>query len=444
MKQKNNGLMTSKWVILTLLSVGLTGLAQAQTEKKRTVEKVFDGKTALWASHRYGDLVLHRNSGTQTKAVLTLSAKGKDEKETQEFLDAFELYATEAPDNKLDVQTSNQIDCWNTINGRSTIKFTNGKQFSGIKDFNMQLDIYVPRLRYATLENKYAAIRTEDGTTAILEAILFDGKLDLQGSFEQLKLDVKYSDGTVGNFNTGKSVLYDSDVAFGSGKNMEISSKYSGIKMGSAETLTLECFDDNYKIGAVSGQLTINDKYSEFRFSGNWGTANCQFYDSEVEALNADRVTITSSKYSEFEFQELNSLHFDESFDDAVKIAKVGALSAANTKYTEYNIGGLWKSLTFNESFDDDINVQTVGATFEGMVFHGKYTDVTLPIPASVKYEVNAEMKYGKLVYPDSELESSYYKEKGETVSIKGKLKGAGVNAPKIEITSFDGDIRLK
>ncbi|MEN9415814.1 MAG: hypothetical protein RLZ62_2118 [Bacteroidota bacterium] len=38
--------------------------AEAQIEKKRTVEKVFDGKTALWASHRYGELFLRRSNST--------------------------------------------------------------------------------------------------------------------------------------------------------------------------------------------------------------------------------------------------------------------------------------------------------------------------------------------------------------------------------------------
>lgn len=444
MKQKNAALSTSKWFILMFLAVFFIGSAAAQTEKKRSVEKVFDGKTALWASHRYGDLILRKSNSAQTKVVLTISAKGKDETELQDFLNQFDVTTNEAPNNKLDVQTSQLIDCWNTVNGRSTIKFKNGQKFHGIKDFNMQLEIFVPKLQYATLENKYATIRTEDGTAAILEIILFDGKLDMPGNYEQLKLDGKYSNGTVGNFSSGKAELYDSNINFGDGKSLEVNSKYSAIKLGNLEALNLECFDDNYKIGGVSGQLNLRDKYSEFRFSGNWGNANGQFYDSQVEALNAGQVHITESQYSEFSFQELNSLHFDMSFDDAVKIAKVGTLSATNTKYTEYNVGGLWKNLSIQQSFDDEVKVLNVGATFEGMLFNGKYTEVSIPIPASVKYELSAEMKYSKVIFPENELESTYYKEKEDEISIKGRIKGAGANAPKIEVTSFDGDVRLK
>ena len=64
MKQKNARLSRSKWIILTLLSAFFFSPAEAQIEKKRTVEKVFDGKTALWASHRYGELFLRRSNST--------------------------------------------------------------------------------------------------------------------------------------------------------------------------------------------------------------------------------------------------------------------------------------------------------------------------------------------------------------------------------------------
>lgn len=444
MSQKNDNYSKFKWFLITILFIISFGDAKAQIEKKHTVEKVFEGTTALWASHRYGDLVLSRSNSTQTRVVLTISAKGKDEPELQDFINQFDITTNESHDNKLDIQSSHQIDYWNSIAGYRTIKLKNGKRFHGIKDFDLKLEIFVPNLKYATLENKYANIQTEDGTAAILEVLLLDGKLHMPGNYEQLKLDTKYSTGTVGNFSTCVAELYDSKINFGNGKNMDINSKYSVVKIGDLETLSLDCFDDNYKIGRVSNQLNLRDKYSEFRFAGNWGNANCQLYSSQLEALNANQVHVTESHYSEFSFKEINKLHFDVSFDNVVKIAKAGTLSAANSKYTDYKVTGLWKNLLIQESFDDEIKVFNVGGTFEGILFNGKYSGLSIPIPPSVKYELSAEMKYAKLFFPESELESVYYKEKESEVSIKGKMKGAGTNAPKVEVTSFDGDIILK
>lgn len=444
MKQKNARLSRSKWIILTLLSAFFFSRAEAQIEKKRTVEKVFDGKTALWASHRYGELFLRRSNSTQTRVVLTITARGKEEAELQEFLNGLDVETSEAPDNKLDVQTSGQIDYWISVAGHKTIKLKNGKKFNGIRDYSMKLEIFVPKLRYATLENKYANIQTEEGTASILEVILFDGKIHVPGNYEQLKLDIKYSSGTVGNFSSCAAGLYDSRINFGDGRSMDVKSKYSAIEMGNLESLSLDCFDDNYKIGGVSSQLNLRDKYSEFRFAGNLGNANCQFYDSQVEALNANQVHISGSYYTKFSFRELNSLHFDISYDNVVKIARAGTLSAGNSKYTKYQVNGLWKNLLFQESFDDEIKVLNVGGTFEGMLFNGKYTEVTIPIPDSVKYELNAEMKYSRLIYPENEFETVFYKEKEEEVSVRGRIKGAGANAPKVEVKSFDGNVVLK
>ncbi len=445
MKKNDTLRSTSKWLLLPALLLWCASALVAQTEKNRTVEKVFDGKTALWASHRYGDLVLKKGTGTQIKAVLTITASSKDEENLQQFLNRFDLQASDAPDNKVDIKTSDIICSWKTVTGgRSTIKFNDGQSFSGIHKFKMTLEIYVPKLRYATLENKYADIKAEEGTATTVEIKLFDGSVDAPGSFENLTLDMKYGKGSVGNFSNCTGQIYDFNLTMGNGGSLTLDSKYSGLKIGNLQALKLVCFDDDYKIGGVSGPTEIRDKYSEFRFGGDLGNASLTLYDSKLEAKNAGDVRVTDSKYTEFVFQEINSLHFGASFDDAVRLAKVGTLSANESKYTEYAAEGLWKSLNFPSSFDDDIKVRTVGGTFEGLTFEGKYTDITLPIPASVKYEISAHLRYGKLAFPESAMETTVYKEKNDEITLQAKVKGAAAGAPKVSIKSFDGAIKLE
>lgn len=445
MKKKNAPNSKFKGLYLPFLFlIFFAGAVQAQNDKIRTIEKTFDGKTALWASHRYGDLVLKKGAGNQIKAVLTISASGKDEEEIQQFLNRFQLTASEAPDDKVDFKTDDIIKNWKTVNGRTTIKFNDGQSFSGIQNFKMTLEIFVPKLRYATLENKYAAIKAEEGTTTSLEIKMYDGAVDVPGQFENLVLDLKYGRGSVGHFSNCNAVLYDYDLTLGNGGALTMESKYSGLRIGNLQSLKLDCFDDDFRIGAVSGFTDIQDKYSEFNFSGNLSDASFRLYDSKVEAKNGENIRVFESKYTEFSFQELNSLHFDSSFDDQVQVLKVGALSAGESKYTEFNADGLWKSLNFPSSFDDDIRVRNVGGSFEGLTFNGKYSDLSLPIPASVKYEIDAVLKYGKLVFPESAMETSFYKEKGDEITLKARAKGASENAPKLNIKSFDGAIRLE
>ncbi|MFN7118687.1 MAG: hypothetical protein ACK4TA_17950 [Saprospiraceae bacterium] len=435
--------------MLLLVSILLfTTILTAQTEKTRTVEKTFDGKTALWASHRYGNLSLKKGSGDQIKAVLKLTATGKNAEELEQFLNEFDLNATEAADNKIDIQTSSAIESWNStgisnVMMKTTIKLRNGKTYTSIQKFNMTLELYVPKLRYATLENRYDAIKVEEGTTAILGIKLYDGEIDAPGNYDKLNLEMKYSEGRVGNFNNSESELYDCDITMGNGGNLTLKSKYSGVKIGSLQSLKMDTYDDDFKIANVKGAVEIKDKYSEFTFNGDIGDATLDLYDSKIITKNGGDIKVNDSKYTEYSFLDIKSLYFTSSYDDAVQVAKVGTLAADNSKYTEYEVGGLWKEIKFPASYDDAIRVRSVGETFSGLTFEGKYTDITLPIPASVKYEIDAYAKYGEIIFPENSMETTIYKEKNDEVTLQAKIKGADANAPKVNIKSYDGTIKL-
>lgn len=444
MKKSDLHIFNIKSALLLSLWFFTSFSLSAQSEKVRTIEKTFDGKTALWASHKYGDLILRKSSGSQTKVVLTLKASGKDEGETQKFLEKFEMTTTEAADNKLDVQTSNCIKSWNQINNRSTIKLKDGDTFHGIKSFDMQLEIFVPELRYATLENAYDATIVESGTSKVLEIKQHDGSIDAPGNYDQLKLDAKYAKGTVGSFAQCDAKLYDCSLKFGDGGNMSMDAKYSKIQIGSVQALSLVSFDGNYKIGAVSGVLKIEDKYSEFEFSGNIGNAELTLFDAKVQAGNAADIHVSDSKYSKYNFGEINTIHFDNSFENDVKMAKAGTISAGSSKYSEYLADGLWKEIKIAESFEDDIVIKNVGGTFGGLSLeNAKYTTVVLPVPAAVKYELDTEMQYGKLAYPESSMDVSKYIEKNDNITVKAKSKGAGADVPKVRVKGYETKLNL-
>jgi hypothetical protein len=431
------------WLIFGLLCVNI----QAQTEQTRTIEKSFPGKTALWAAHRYGDIVMKKGSGNQIKAVLKIRAAGNDADELKQFLNEFELKSSEAADNKIDIKTSDFIESWNQTKVigvmRSTIKLRNGKTFDGITKFDMRLELYVPKLRYATLENKYDGIRVEEGTTNILIVKLYDGELNVAGTYEKLNLEMKYSEGIAGDFNTSEMELYDSDLRIGDGNILNMKSKYSEVQIGSLQELTLDSYDDNYEISGILGSARITDKYSEFTLRKIGGEMEFNFYDSEVEFTgDANVVTISESKYTEFDFLDVETLRINRSYDDKFEMNKVGTVEIGESKYTEYEIATLLKRLTIN-SHDDEVDVRYVDPGFEAFTFEGKYTDVELPIPTSVKYEIDAYAKYGEIDFPENQLEAGILKEKNSEITVQGKLKGAGPDAPKVTINAHDCNIDL-
>lgn len=115
----------------------------------------------------------------------------------------------------------------------------------------------------------------------------------------------------------------------------------------------------------------------------------------------------------------------------------------SQSKYTEFEIGSLSGQVSLLDSHDDKLDVREVKAAFKGLKMDGKYTKINMDIPTSVKYEIDAEMKYGGIEYPESAFESTYYKEKDSMLSVRGKIKGAGADAPKIEVRGHDCKVDL-
>ena len=96
------------------------------------------------------------------------------------------------------------------------------------------------------------------------------------------------------------------------------------------------------------------------------------------------------------------------------------------------------------DSHDDKLEVQTVEKGFKGLKMNGKYSKVYMDIPTTIKYEIDVDMTYGGLEYPASAFENQYYKEKDNILLVKGKMIGAGVDAPKVEVVGHDCRVDLK
>ena len=229
----------------------------------------------------------------------------------------------------------------------------------------------------------------------------------------------------------------------------------------------------------MKGRLEIRDKYSEMEV-GNFGEAILEVHDGDFDAKKGGNLSITNTKYSKYRIAEVANLVIEGSHDDKFEISKVTDFEVDITKYTEFEIDNLsgkfkvrdshddkfvvgsLKDLMVNQSkytefeishlsgqvnlldsHDDKLDVREVGASFKGLKLNGKYTKVNMDIPSSVKYEIDAEMKYGGIEYPESAFESNYYKEKDSILAIRGKIKGAGANAPKIEVRGHDCKVDL-
>ncbi len=425
-------------VLTALLFLGPWALAQKDYNK--VFEKSFSGIKDVKVSHRRGAIEVLPSTNGQISYRVELSFKANEEVDAQSLINHFEMDADQVG-SRLDIQSDLNIKRWNSRNGNVRIEFSDGDKIKDIKEVKVKMQLYVPSLESLSLQNKYDDIIIEKPLDAHLSVNLYSGRIKVAQLSKNLNLEMKYSKGSVGDFKNGDFKIYDCDLQFGNGGQLTVESKYSDIELGMLQSLNADTYDDEYRIGQISGNLTIEDKYSEFEIAGA-GNTRLDIYDSDIELERAKALQV-KSKYSSFRLGTVEDLDFELSYDDEVKVKELGSLSSMESKYTNYEIRQLHKSIKMG-SHDDDLRVEAISKTFSGFSLEGKYTSVDLTIDPAVVFRVDSYTKYGKFNFPDDRFEATFYKEKNSELELKGAVKGAGESSPLVKINGHDCQISIK
>lgn len=423
---------------ILLLFLILPALGTAQEEQQKTISKAFSGKERVTITHRYGPLQVEKSTDGQVKLVATLSARTKEAGDMQLLEKQFDLDIIESGD-LLEVKTKFEIENWNNRNGVISLKFKDGSRLKQVKDLKITFKLQIPDLQALKLANRYDEINILEDINTDLEIVLYDGRLKTANIQGALTVDTKYSKGTIGNFQNATLKFYDSTFNLGTGKNIQLTSKYSKLEFRSATSFTINSYDDKISWKDVGGNIAIIDKYSDF-VGGNFQNGKLDLYDSQITIKNGEDIQ-AKSKYTKFRLGEVNTLSFELSYDDKVEAQSLGNLKSTS-KYTDYILGKLRSGMQI-ESYDDNFQIGQFVGPLEGIDFTGKYSDIKFGLPTSAVYRIEAHAKYGKIQYPESQLETTYYKEKNDEIELKGKTKGATDSSPLISIESYDGKIIL-
>ncbi len=466
--------------LCVLLLFAATTVLSAQTEKSKSVEKIFELSKGgiVKVDHRYGLLKVIQSTDGKVHLNARMRVEGNDDEEIQKALSQFEVDINEFG-NQVTIETDLGIKNWNGRNGKIYLTFKNGAKVKGLKKFTVEMLLAVPDLKSLSVKNKYEDIIIDHDFKGDLAVELYDGDLKTKNVTGELELNVKYGKAIMEDIGDGDLTLYDSEMEMESGKAIKLSSKYSEYTIGDTESLRIKAYDDKFELGNVQGRLEISDKYSEMSV-GNFGDAILEVHDGDFDAKKGGNFTITDTKYSKYRIKQVGNLviegsHDDKfiinevadfevdvtkytefeienlagnfkvrsSHDDKFTIGALGDLLVNQSKYTEFEVTNLSGQVSLLDSHDDKLDVVEVATSFKGLKLNGKYTKVNMDIPSSIKYELDAEMKYGGIDYPESAFKSQYYKEKDSILSVRGKMKGAGANAPKIEVRGHDCTVDL-
>lgn len=427
---------------MLVLAVGvfacLQSFAPAKIERSRVIKKDFDGKPSVAALHQFGPLVVKKSADNKVHLIAEMLVTGNDEEDIEAVLGRFDIEVRESA-SALELKTDLGIESCNNINGKTTVKYRDGFKVKGVNSYKVNMTLELPNTEKLELQNKYDKIEIQDDFNGSLRVDLYSGEL-LAANLGYLDLDLKYGKAKIGNLGKGDFKVYDSELRAGNAQLLRVDSKYSEFELGSvAGNIELKTYDEHWKMGNVSGALTLDDKYSDFVF-GNIGNAKMVVYDAEFKAEQVGDLEITDSKYSEYKLSSVGDMKLRSIFDDDYRIGSAKSVVVTDSKYSEFRIQQLEKQFRIEHSFDDAVVLEQVSAGFSQIGFDGKYTELKLKIAEGANFGFDFNQKYGNVKYPEKQVKTQFYVDKNGEITIKGSVGNEG-SENLLKVTGFDNTV---
>ncbi len=420
------------WIIL-LLPCSL----QAQYQK--TYQESFSAASTLSINHQRGELRVVPSLNNQVRYELNVTFDARSQEDADKVLDAIRMDA-QSGSNRLSLTTETGIKNMQTVNGRSSITLENGTKIRGVKDLEMSLVVYTPKVRELVIEDKYNDIEVADDLTANLNAKLYSSEANVGRISGALTLDAKYSEIDFQSMGDADLTIYDCDITMKGGGAIKLASKYSDFRATTVASLEADLYDDDVEMERVEGTLSITDKYSEIMIKA-CGNTRLDLYDSEISIAEVGNMTI-KSKYTEFNLGRAYVIDFDVTYDDDFEVESATSLTADNSKYTTFVIDELTSKLIM-ESYDDEVKINRLGSKFSELSFNGKYTDLVIGLPGRFAYQIDMSTKYGDLKVDEDDFDFTRWVEKNGQIEAIGKTKNAGTQSPVFTIRGYDNNIRI-
>lgn len=325
-----------------------------------------------------------------------------------------------------------------TSNFNHKIKLKTGKKVV-LKDFDLEMTLYIPKTASVKIDNKYADISME-GISGGADIRFHSGKLYAQSFGEPIEFDLRYSKVFMDNAPGAEMELYDSDIEMNACGDLQLNSKYSKVEIENAGDFNFVSYDDNYSIGKV-GKIAGEAKYTDFDF-GPSINLNFDFYDCNLKGGDTGDVK-GSGKYNEIQLGNTGNISLSSSYDDAFIFGKIQSFECDESKYTDFEIASLAGSFELN-SYDDNILLEHIEDQFSGIKIQGKYGDYRLNIPKSAQYQLLVDMKYGRLEYPEEQFNRKTYIKENSKLFMDATTLNSGENPSVIEINGHDNRVFIK
>ncbi|MBX2817724.1 MAG: hypothetical protein KTR24_17095 [Saprospiraceae bacterium] len=387
--------------------------------------------------HRRGDVRVEKASGSNATMTLNITITGKYRDEMEEFLKELSVSVAGSGKTKT-VEAGAQIKSWNRNLGRSRIKMKNGNVYNGIKKLDLELILAVPDLRKLNVENRYDDIHIATiGGDVVVD--LYSGNLYTQDLAGTLESKIKYGKATIGRTSSLDLDLYESEVEAADAGIVEIESKYSELELGAVQNLAYLGYEDEVEVKNIAEKARLEAKYCDFDLGKVGGPLEIEFYETDLTAESAANVK-GSCKYGNLDLSKTGHIHLNSDYEMEVKIGECEQLTLDESKYAKISIGSIAKKARVN-AYETTIEVEQIEKGFDDLWIDCKYDRMDFPLPDGLGYNLDAEIKYGDLIYDRDRFAKHDYREEGSTTHVVATEDNAKT---KVYIRSYETDIILK
>lgn len=367
----------------------------------------------------------------EVEIVAEITFDGNENDRIRTFLDEFEKNV------KNNITKANGELLINT-NLDEPNKVQIGSKYAGViigysdKELRIEYSIKLPSTNKLKVKSAYKDL-IMTGTYQEVEVVQYSADL-IGGIFKKATLGLKYGDSNIEYIGEGKIESYENDTEIKEAESLDINDKYSNISINRLSTLTIIGYETDMKIGNAE-TLNGNLKYGNMTVKEKIGNATLTLYEYDITGEAFGNIRLENSKYSKVILDRANEIRFLESYEDELKIRYLNILGT-KSKYGSYTIEQLGKKLEL-VGYEDDVTISQLLKTTESISMDGKYLKILLG-SSGVPYSLNADVKYGKIDYNESNLNIKKYIKENDKLTIEAEAKYSTGNNVSIRLTGYE------
>ena len=421
-----------------------TGKQRVLGKDSKKISKELNISTAelVVVNNHQGDISVLTWDKPTIKMEAYVTIKGGNDEDIKKALEDFDLDLV-AKGGKIEIDNHwskhHNCNCAATsIKGKIATK--KGDKIK-VKGYEIDYVITVPKKMNLELKDNYGNISLKD-IDGDVKTTNFHGDVVVGKISGTLNLNLKYGGATIGDFKTGEITLFQSKIKIGKTDKLDLIAKYSNVDMVSANEISLTAFQSEIDIANDVKEVKGKLKYSKLFMKGNANTINMAVFQAKI---NVEKVTDfdVEGSYTKFKVESIENLTATSSFQNTYTIGSVGVVKGSS-KYTSFDIGTLKSELNL-KTFQGSIDVKEVKDAFKKLDINSKYTPIDLNFSPNSTYNINAEMTYTALDYPENLIQIQERLKENNRTTLKGVFNADNNKEPSmVSVVSFQGKLSLR